>query len=88
MRRLWRVRHQERRGDLFVARGQRTIDVVAALILVAIVALVVAGVVGIVHVLVWAWTSGAPWFVRGLVGLSVTAIVSIGIAGIRAVLDL
>jgi len=87
--RLWRTRHQNRRpGELFVARGQRVIDVVAALILVVIVALAVAGVVGIAHVVVWAWATGTPWYIRGAAALCVIAVVAIGLAGFKGVLDL
>jgi len=87
--RLWRTRHQNRRpGELFVARGQRVIDVVAALILVVIVALAVAGVVGIAHVVVWAWATGTPWYIRGAAALCVIGVVVVGIAGTKAVLDL
>ena len=87
--RLWRTRHQNcRPGELFVARGQRVIDIVAALILIVIVALAVAGVVGIAHVVVWAWVTGTPWYIRGAAALCVIAVVAVGIAGIKGVLDL
>lgn len=86
MRRLWRVRHEDGRpGDLILARGQRTIDLLAVGLLIVLVAVALAGIAGVAHAIIWAWATPVPWLVRGLVTLSLAAVVLIGLLGWRVV---
>lgn len=86
MRRLWRVRHEDGRpGDLILARGQRTIDLLAVGLLIVLVAVALAGIVGVAHAIVWAWATGTPWLIRGLLTLSIGTVVLVGVVGWRVV---